>query len=191
MRVNWPQPGRRWHRNVSCVTGGIRGAATFPLRRSSVAAPGEYQATEAKNTYVSHTYVYIYIDCFFSLRSTWYEWKSLICKYIVIILTFCATDLPRALRKLGDFHSMEVLLGCYFWPWFFHRASYIPHFLHDLVFFLIQLCTEWHVVVFFNWLFLEVLEFILWLFLSRDVVFYFAGPGDFCQLDVFSVCFSR
>ena len=114
MRVNWPQPGRRWHRNVSCVTGGIRGAATFPLRRSSVAAPGEYQATEAKNTYVSHTYVYIYIDCFFSLRSTWYEWKSLICKYIVIILTFCATDLPRALRKLGDFHSMEVLLGCYF-----------------------------------------------------------------------------
>lgn len=130
-----------WHQRSSNLS------TQAKLRGRSRGIPSNWSKKYICESYIC---IYIYIDCFFSLRSTWYEWKSLICKYIVIILTFCATDLPRALRKLGDFHSMEVLLGCYFWPWFFHRASYIPHFLHDLVFFLIQLCTEWHVVVFFQ-----------------------------------------
>ena len=111
---------------------------------------------------------------------------------VIILDFFSATDLPRAFRKLGDFHSMEVLLGCYFWPWFFHRAYIHTTFLTWPCFFLdpvvhgVACCCFFQLIILGRFGIHSIIVFISWwcVFLGGDLL------STWC-FSVFFVCFSR
>ena len=149
MLVSWPQPGRRWHQNVSCVTGGIRGAATFPHRWLHGWGwidnnGGMY--LQLKQNWACVNIIYILLSHYLKINLVWVE--ELV--WVVIYWTL-ETDLPRALCFLFCHCCWECRTSPHrsstglFFSLNFRPTSYIPHFLHD-VFFLIQLCRQSQVV---------------------------------------------